>query len=152
MQWWLWKKHTDVYSSRLIAIELQVQIRICNNIKSLSYCVIASLFTVASPYITNMSKKLKLEEDVAVRQTAGQNTPLKESRLFMCIATFWTFGFTFWHFFSFYTEALLPSNLKLQSIHLFWNKYKTFCHFHYSRKYSHNTVMGEPDVIKILDD
>lgn len=99
MQWWLWKKHTDVYSSRLIAIKLQVQIRICNNIKSLSYCVIASLFTVASPYITNMSEKLKLEEEVAVRQTAGQNTLLKESRLFMCIATFWTFGFTFWHFF-----------------------------------------------------
>lgn len=107
MQWWLWKKHTDVYSSRLIAIKLQVQIRICNNIKSLSYCVIASLFTVASPYITNMSEKLKLEEEVAVRQTAGQNTLLKESRLFMCIATFWTFGFTFWHFFFFLYRSLV---------------------------------------------
>lgn len=51
------KEHIDVHS-RLIAIDLQVQIRTCNDIKSLLHCVIASLSTVASAYITNTSKKL----------------------------------------------------------------------------------------------
>lgn len=106
----VWKKHIDVHSSGLIAIDYWVQIRTCNDIKSLSHCVIASLSTY--PYITNISKKLSSRRKRWKSCRLQDKTCLQERRLLTCIDTFWTFGFTFSHFFSFHTEVLLPSNLQ----------------------------------------